>query len=70
MGIAAAEKHIHRSSKSHMSDDELERHSSEIAGLIERTYFSLIHPPHEQRMQALIDHFRAVFMKGLRGEEF
>ena len=69
MGIGVAEKSI-RLSKSHMSDDELERRSRDVAGLIERTYFGVIHPPHEQRMRALIDQFRAAYMKGLRGEDF
>ena len=69
MGIGVAEKSIHLS-KSHMSDDELERRSRDVAGLTERTYFGVIHPPHEQRMRALIDQFRAAYMKGLRGEDF
>ena len=69
MGIAGGEKSIHLP-KSHRSDAELERHYLGVAGLFERTYFSLIHPPHEQRMQALIAHFRVAFMKGLRGEAF
>jgi hypothetical protein len=67
MGIGATEKSIRRAS---MSDDELERRSRDVAGLIERTYFGVIHPPHEQRMRALIDQFRAAYMKGLRGEDF